>query len=84
MQLLPDRSWGSIVNHIEALNLPRGETLAAHGVSPNAGFGKACPIPVWMSFVEWQETQSRQEEQPHENSGSTPFDLNALVDNLLA
>jgi hypothetical protein len=53
-------------------------------VSPNAGFGKACPIPVWMSYAEWQETQSRQEEQPQENSGSTPFDLNALVDNLLA
>jgi hypothetical protein len=83
MQLLPDRSWGSIVNHIEALDLPRAATLAAHGVSPNAGFGKGCPIPVWMSYAEWQETQSRQEEQPQENSGSTPFDLNALVDNLL-
>jgi DNA invertase Pin-like site-specific DNA recombinase len=80
MKLFPDRSWASINNRWTGLKLPRSETLAAHGISTNAGFGKACPIPMWMSYNMWIAQQA-QPPQPLE-ADAPPFGLNALVDNL--
>jgi hypothetical protein len=80
MKLLPNRSWSAIYNHWTELKLPRSETLAAHGISPNAGFGKGCPIPMWMSYNDWIAQQAGTPKPP--DNDTPPFGLNALVDNL--
>jgi hypothetical protein len=80
MKLFPYRSWASINNRFTGLKLPRVQTLAAHGISPNAGFGKGCPIPVWMSYNMWLMQQTQTPQSPA--ADAPPFGLNALVDNL--
>lgn len=84
MKLLPDRTWGSIHNHCEQLGLPRVARLLEAGHSPNAGFGKGCPIPIWMSYHQWLEHQSSPittDDTPAPEAA--PFGINTLLDNLM-
>ena len=84
MKLLPERTWGSIHNHCSALGLPRVARLLEAGHSPNAGFGKGCPIPIWMSYRQWLEQQPSPDattEEPVDEAA--PFGINTLLDNLM-
>lgn len=79
MPLLPDRSWGSIKEHMRLLGLDREGALKARGISPNQGYGSACSIPLTMTWNEWLAQQA--EKNAPDEAGSS-FSPDALVTRL--
>jgi hypothetical protein len=79
MPLLPDRSWGSIKEHMRLLGLDREGALKARGISPNRGYGSACAIPLTMTWNEWVAQQA-EKDAPSEAGSS--FSPDALVTRL--